>query len=72
MTEIDRKKRLGSDRPSLKNASTDILKLLSRFIGVNTFFVAENDGVNNHFVKVLNQDSVLVEEGGEVLLKEAY
>ena len=46
-----------------REASERILAILSKFVHVNTLFVAVNDGTINQIVKVYNRDEQLVTEG---------
>lgn len=48
---------------SLEEASSSIFQLMSEFIGINTFFIAKNDGCRVDVLKSLNQDYPLFEEG---------
>ncbi len=54
------------------DAAAHILQLLSKQIGLNSLFIAKNDGHTNHIIKVHNHDKKLVEEGNSMPLPESY
>lgn len=47
----------------LRQASTDVISMLSEFIDINTLFVAINDGTTNYILTTRNQSEALVCEG---------
>ena len=53
-------------------AAAYILQLLSKQIGINSLFIAKNDGQTNHIVKVHNTNRKLVEEGSSMPLPQSY
>ncbi len=53
-------------------AANEILQLMNRFIEINTLFIAKNDRCTNEIVKVINQDYVLLEEGGILPFEETF
>ena len=53
-------------------AAAYILQLLSKQIGINSLFIAKNDGVTNHIIKALNNDKALVEEGSSMPLPHSF
>lgn len=56
----------------LYEAAKDVLDELSKYIGVNTFFVASNDGKINRITNVLNKETRLLTEGVDAPFEEAY
>ena len=57
---------------SFDEAAAYILQLLSKQIGINSLFIAKNDGVTNHIIKALNNDKALVEEGSSMPLPHSF
>ena len=53
-------------------AAAYILQLLSKQIGINSLFIAKNDGTTNHIIKVRNNDKALVEEGSSMPLPHSF
>lgn len=54
------------------DAAESILQLMSKFIEINTLFIAKNDSHKNQIVKAYNQDYTLLEEGSELPFKETF
>ena len=54
------------------DAAAYILQLLSKQIGINSLFIAKNDGVTNHIIKVRNLEKELVEEGSSMPLPHSF
>lgn len=52
------------------HAATHILQLLSKRIGVNTFFIATNDTESNVVLKAINNNYTLIEEGYSLPFKD--
>lgn len=57
---------------NLETAAASALELLSEIIGVDTLFVATNDGKTNYILKALNRDLKLVEEGSRLPFFDSY
>ncbi|WP_298829604.1 STAS domain-containing protein [uncultured Planococcus sp.] len=53
-------------------AAAYILQLLSKQIGINSLFIARNDGTTNHIIKVRNSEKELVEEGSSMPLPHSF
>lgn len=53
-------------------AAAYILQLLSKQIGINSLFIAKNDGQINNILKVHNTNKTLVEEGSSMPLIQSY
>ncbi|EGA90878.1 hypothetical protein GPDM_02730 [Planococcus donghaensis MPA1U2] len=53
-------------------AASYILELLNKQIGINTLFIAKNDGKTNNIIKARNANEVLVEEGSSMPLPQTY
>lgn len=53
-------------------AASTILKMMSKFIDINTLFIAKNDNQSNEIVKVLNKDNILLEEGETTPFNETF
>ncbi|MDC3418241.1 hypothetical protein [Aquibacillus salsiterrae] len=57
---------------SLEEASHSIFDLLSDFVGINTFFIAKNDGYQVDILEVLNKDYTLLESGFQIEFQQSY
>ncbi|WLV24628.1 GAF domain-containing protein [Aciduricibacillus chroicocephali] len=57
---------------SFEETTSRILELMSKFIKVNTLFIAKNDNCTNQIIKALNQGATLVEESSTLPFKETY
>ncbi|TWT04409.1 STAS domain-containing protein [Planococcus sp. CPCC 101016] len=53
-------------------AAAYILQLLSKQIGINSLFIAKNDGQTNHIIKVHNSGKELVKEGSSMPLPQSF
>lgn len=53
-------------------AAAYILRLLSKQIGINSIFIAKNDGLTNNIIKVHNSGKELVEEGSSMPLPQSF
>lgn len=53
-------------------AAAYILQLLSKQIGINSIFIAKNDGLTNNIIKVHNSSKNLVEEGSSMPLPQSF
>ncbi|ALS79969.1 histidine kinase [Planococcus kocurii] len=54
------------------DAAAYILQLLSKQIGINSLFIAKNDGETNKIIKAHNSSKSLVEEGSSMPLPQSY
>ena len=57
---------------SIEEASNDVLEVISKFVGVNTFFVAKNDKNDVDIISSFNRDEVILESGFETLYRDSY
>lgn len=57
---------------NFEEAADNILQMMSKFININTLFIAKNDRHTNEIVKVLNQDEKLLNEGEALPFKETF
>ncbi len=55
---------------TIEEAASNVLSLISRFIGINTVFVARNDSHTNKIIDVINQDDTLLEKDSELPFEE--
>ena len=55
-----------SNFQTIEQSSQKALKMISRFLEINTLFVAKNDRCTNEMVSVLNRNEVLVEDGSSL------
>ncbi|WP_100372358.1 hypothetical protein [Bacillus sp. FJAT-45037] len=60
------------DHRSLNEASEAVFQLLKESIGINTFFIAKNDGKTVDVLSVENQDKTLLEKGFQIDFQESY
>ncbi|WP_349408275.1 hypothetical protein [Pseudalkalibacillus sp. SCS-8] len=57
---------------TIEEASKDVLEVISKFVDVNTFFVAKNDKKDVDIIQTFNRDEVILESGFETLYKDSY
>jgi hypothetical protein len=57
---------------SFDEAADSVLQTMSRFIGVNTLFIAKNDKKDVEILKSFNRHDVILESGFETLYKDSY
>ncbi|WP_166000178.1 hypothetical protein [Bacillus sp. Cs-700] len=57
---------------SIEDASRDVLEVISKFVGVNTFFIAKNDKTDVDIISSFNRDEVILESGFETLYRDSY
>ncbi|OCA85212.1 GAF domain-containing protein [Pseudobacillus wudalianchiensis] len=57
---------------SFEEAAESILRMMSKFIHINTLFIAKNDKCTNEIVKVLNRENTLLEEGDSLPFEETF
>ncbi|WP_270181380.1 hypothetical protein [Alkalihalobacillus sp. CinArs1] len=57
---------------SIHDAAKDVLELISKFIDVNTFFVARNDKQDVDILEAFNRNEILLESGFETLYRDSY
>lgn len=65
------RRKIGSFQ-NFDDAAEHILQMLSKQIGVNTLFIAKNDGQINEIVKAFNSEKELVEQGSSLPLKYTF
>jgi rsbT co-antagonist protein RsbR len=64
-----------SDFSKFKNfdeAAESILRIMSKFIDINTLFIAKNDKYTNEIVKVINKDDTLLEQEDSLPFEESF
>lgn len=57
---------------SIEEAANDVLEVMSKFVGVNTFFVAKNDKTDVNIISSFNRDEVILESGFDTLYRDSY
>jgi hypothetical protein len=57
---------------SLNEASAAVFQLLKESMGINTFFIAKNDGLTVDVLSVENRKKVLLEKGFQIDFQESY
>ena len=57
---------------SIEDASRDVLEVISKFVGVNTFFIAKNDKTDVDIISSFNRDEIILESGFETLYRDSY
>ena len=57
---------------SIEDASKDVLEVISKFVGVNTFFIAKNDKTDVDIISSFNRDEIILESGFETLYRDSY
>ncbi|MGM0845646.1 MAG: hypothetical protein ACQEUT_11765 [Bacillota bacterium] len=57
---------------SIEEASKDVLELISKFVDVNTFFVAKNDKKDVDIIQSFNREDVVLESGFQTFYRDSY
>jgi hypothetical protein len=57
---------------SIEEASKDVLELISKFVDVNTFFVAKNDKKNVDIIQSYNREEAVLESGFKTFYRDSY
>ncbi|MCF6138412.1 hypothetical protein [Pseudalkalibacillus berkeleyi] len=57
---------------TIDEASKDVLELMSKFVDVNTFFVAKNDKQDVDIIQSFNRNEIVLESGFETLYRDSY
>ncbi|TYS16662.1 hypothetical protein FZC78_11780 [Rossellomorea vietnamensis] len=57
---------------SIEEASKDVLELISKFVDVNTFFVAKNDKKNVDIIQSFNREDAVLEAGFKTYYRDSY
>ncbi|TKD72442.1 hypothetical protein FBF83_06600 [Pseudalkalibacillus hwajinpoensis] len=57
---------------SIEEASSDVLEVISKFVGVNTFFVAKNDQKDVDIVSSFNRNEVILDSDFETLYRDSF
>ncbi|MCA0987547.1 hypothetical protein [Guptibacillus algicola] len=57
---------------NINEAAKEVLELISKFIDVNTFFVAKNDKQNVDILESFNREDILLESGYQTLYRDSY
>ncbi|MBN8209576.1 hypothetical protein JI666_12535 [Bacillus sp. NTK071] len=57
---------------TIEEASNDVLEVMSKFVGVNTFFVAKNDLQDVDIVSSYNRDEIILDSNFETLYRDSY
>lgn len=57
---------------SIEDASKDVLEVISKFVGVNTFFIAKNNKTDVDIISSFNRDDIILETGFETLYRDSY
>lgn len=57
---------------NVEEAAETVFEILKDSIGVNTFFIAKNDGHTVDVLKAFNRNKLLLEEGFKLGFKQSY
>lgn len=57
---------------NVEEAAETVFDILKDSIGVNTFFIAKNDGCTVDVLKAFNRNKLLLEEGFQTEFSESY
>ncbi|MGF2616466.1 GAF domain-containing protein [Rossellomorea vietnamensis] len=57
---------------NFEEAADSILRLMGKWMDINTLFIAKNDKRNNEIVKVQNKDKTLLREGDTLPFEETF
>ncbi|TWT08071.1 hypothetical protein FQV26_09745 [Planococcus sp. CPCC 101016] len=57
---------------NVEEAAETVFNILKDSIGVNTFFIAKNDGYTVDVLKAFNREKLLLEEGFQTEFNQSY
>ncbi|MCA1063995.1 hypothetical protein QTG56_02070 [Rossellomorea sp. AcN35-11] len=57
---------------SIEEAAEDVLELISKFVDVNTFFLAKNDKKEVSILRAFNRNDVVLPSGFETLYRDSF
>jgi|GEM_PF-2596376 len=57
---------------NIEEASYHVFQILSKQIGINTFFIAKNDGHRVDVLKTLNKEYTLLEDGFTIEYQKSF
>ncbi|TWT25772.1 hypothetical protein [Planomicrobium sp. CPCC 101110] len=57
---------------NVEEAAETVFHILKDSIGVNTFFIAKNDGYTVDVLKAFNREKLLLEEGFQTEFNQSY
>lgn len=57
---------------TMEEAADEILALISKFVDVNTFFIAKNDKKDVNIIHAFNRNDVVLPSGFETLYRDSY
>ncbi|RIW32039.1 hypothetical protein D3H55_14285 [Bacillus salacetis] len=57
---------------TIEDAADHVLELISKFVDVNTFFIARNDKREVNIVRAFNRDEVVLPTGFETLYGDSF
>jgi hypothetical protein len=57
---------------TIEETADDVLELISKFVDVNTFFLAKNDKKEVNIVRAYNRDDVVLPTGFETLYRDSF
>ncbi|MFD1032682.1 hypothetical protein [Metaplanococcus flavidus] len=63
---------LDIENANVEEAAETIFNILKDSIGVNTFFIAKNDGYTVNVLKTFNRTKLLLEEGFQIDFNQSY
>lgn len=57
---------------TMEEAADEILALISKFVDVNTFFIAKNDKKDVNIIHAFNRNDIVLPSGFETLYRDSY
>lgn len=63
---------LNNEYANVEEAAETVFDILKDSIGVNTFFIAKNDGYTVDVLKAFNREKLLLEEGFQMGFNQSY
>ncbi|WP_409250620.1 hypothetical protein V1502_10600 [Bacillus sp. SCS-153A] len=57
---------------TIEEAADDVLELISKFVDVNTFFIAKNDKKEVNIISAYNRNEVVLPAGFETLYRDSF
>ncbi|WP_174733215.1 hypothetical protein [Mesobacillus harenae] len=57
---------------TIEEAADEVLALISKFVDVNTFFIAKNDKKDVNILSAFNRNDVVLPSGFETLYRDSF
>jgi hypothetical protein len=65
-------KTLSETYETIEGAADDVLELISKFVDVNTFFIAKNDKKEVNIIRAFNRDELVLPTGFDIDYRDSF